>query len=281
MLGAVIGDIVGSRFEWNNYRNTQFDLFTPENFFTDDTVMTFAIAQALMQAQDLIQDHASYDKALSQLTVKSMQQLGRMYPNRGYGGQFGRWLISPDPRPYGSWGNGAAMRISPIGWVAEKETDVKSWATIVTRVSHDHEEAIKAAGAVARAIWLARHNFTKHEIGRSMENDYTLDFCLDDIRPTYTFDVSCQGSVPQALVAFLESDSFEDAIRLAVSIGGDSDTIAAITGSIAEAYYGIPEDIRQQALNYLDRPLRQIYRAWEQFLINSALSGDQDLGNKP
>lgn len=271
MLGAIIGDIVGSRFEFNNYRSTDFELFTEDCFFTDDTVMTLAIAKALMRAEPYAGDKEDYNHRLSQLAVSAMQDLGRRYPECGYGGNFIRWVRSDDPKPYGSWGNGAAMRIAPVGWLARTEGEVETLAQIVTEVTHNHEEGIKGAVAVALAIYLARRNYTKQEIAREMEDFYDLDFTIDQIRPTYQFSESCQKTVPPAIVAFLESSSFEDAIRLAVSVGGDSDTLAAITGAIAEAYYGIPDDLRKIALGYLDEELRQMYRAWADFLQDDQL----------
>ena len=271
MLGAIIGDIVGSRFEFNNYRHTDFELFTEDCFFTDDSVMSLAIAKALMAAENYADDKEIYNQKLSELSISAMQELGQRYPECSYGGNFARWLRSDDPKPYGSWGNGAAMRIAPVGWFARTEAEVETLAQIVTEVTHNHEEGIKGAVAVALAIYLARRNYTKQEIGQEMEDFYDLDFTIDEIRPTYTFNESCQKTVPQAIVAFLESSSFEDAIRLAISIGGDSDTLAAITGAIAEAYYGIPEDLRKIALGYLDEDLRALYWQWTDFLQDDHL----------
>ena len=257
MLGAIIGDTVGSRFEWKNHKSKDFTLFSGECRLTDDSVMTLAIAKAILASREDRSD-------LSGLAVRCMQQFGRLYPNAGYGGSFARWLRASDPQPYNSYGNGAAMRISPCGFAARNLDEAKETARLVTVVTHDHPEGIKGAEAVASAVFLARTGRTKEEIRNHMEeNYYRLDFTLDEIREEYTFDVSCQGSVPQALEAFLESADFEDAIRSAVSIGGDSDTIAAIAGGIAEAYYGIPDHLREQEMAFMDERQREILTEFE------------------
>ena len=272
MLGAIIGDIVGSRFEFNNHRSKEFDLLTSDCFVTDDSIMTLAISKAIMESEkshpQLISTFVDTDdlsEVLERLAVKYMQDLGCKYPNCGFGGMFYRWVFSDDPKPYNSYGNGAAMRVSPAGFVAKTEAQAMQLAEIVTGVTHDHEEGIKGATAVARAIYLARCGATKIEIKRSMERYYDLCFTIDEIRDTYQFNETCQETVPQAIVAFLESSSFEDAVRTAISVGGDSDTLAAITGSIAEAYYGVPQDIKENALLYLDDELRAIYDEWTAF----------------
>lgn len=252
MLGAIIGDIAGSRFEWNNHKSKEFELFTEKCFPTDDSIMTVAVAQALL---DCGGDYTH----LGEKAVYWMQKIGRQYPDCGYGGRFIEWLFSGDPRPYGSYGNGAAMRVSPCGFIANSLEQAKALSRAVTAVTHDHPEGLKGAEATAAAIWLARQGRSLEEIRAHIQNNYyPLGFTLDAIRPGYTFDVTCQGSVPQAIEAFLESTGFEDAIRNAVSIGGDSDTIAAITGGIAQAYYGIPKEIAEKALTYLDPPLRDV-----------------------
>ncbi len=257
MLGAIIGDIVGSRFEFNNLKSKDFALFTRHCFPTDDSNMTLAVALAILRSKGDM-------RALSENAVVSMQEVGRKYP-RGFGGHFRLWVFSDDPRPYGSWGNGAAMRVSPCAWAASSMEEALVMADAVTKVTHNHPEGIKGACAVTAAIFLARQGASIPEIREHIQQTYyPLVFTLDEIRPDYDFDVSCQGSVPQAIEAFLESTSFEDAIRNAISIGGDSDTIAAITGSIAEAYYGIPNHIRQQAMMFLDQPRLAILEAFEQ-----------------
>ena len=258
MIGAIIGDIVGSRFEWHNIKTKEFELFHRRCRPTDDSVMTLAVAQAILDSEG---DPAS----LSQNAVRRMQEIGRRYPGAGYGGRFNRWLYAQDPRPYHSFGNGSAMRVSPCGFAAKTLDEAIAMADAVTCVTHNHPEGMKGAEATAAAIFLARSGKTKEEIREHIvQHYYPLGFTLDEIRPSYTFDVSCQGSVPQALEAFFESESFEDAIRSAVSIGGDSDTIAAITGGVAEAYYGVPEEIRDMALAYLDDTEMEILIAFSE-----------------
>ncbi|MGI6200245.1 MAG: ADP-ribosylglycohydrolase family protein [Christensenellales bacterium] len=257
MLGAVIGDIVGSRFEWHNHRDKQFDFFSPECFFTDDSVMTLAIAQAILES-------AGNFESLGEAAVRCMRRIGQPYPDCGYGGNFLDWMYADHPRPYNSYGNGAAMRVSACGWAADSLACARSLSRRVTAVTHNHPEGVKGAEATAVAVFLARQGEGIEAIRSAIEAAYyPLDFTLDDIRWMYTFNETCQETVPQAIEAFLESTDFEDAIRNAVSIGGDSDTLAAITGGIAEAYYGIPDDLRQQALNYLDPGLRQIVEDFE------------------
>lgn len=257
MIGALVGDIVGSRFEWDNIKTKEFALFTDECFPTDDSVMTLAVAQAVLSCG------GEYTH-LRQQAIRSMQTLGRQYPDAGYGGSFCRWIDEQNPQPYNSWGNGAAMRVSACAWAASDLKEALALSDAVTEVTHNHPEGMRGARAVTTAVFMAKQGADKSGIADAVRrNYYTLDFTLDDIRPWYTFDVSCQGSVPQAVMAFLEAASFEDAIRCAVSIGGDSDTIAAITGSIAEAYYGVPAAIRTQAESFLDKTQLGILRAFE------------------
>ena len=256
MLGAIIGDIVGSRFEFNNHRSKDFDLFDTSCFVTDDSIMTLAIAEAILACE-------GDWKKLGNYAANYMQIIGRKYPNCGYGSMFGKWIFSNDPKPYNSFGNGAAMRVSPCGFIAQTENEAKLLSKKVTEVTHNHPEGIKGAEAVVIAIFMARNGASKDEIKERIENDYyQLNFTLDRIRNTYKFDETCQNTVPQAIQAFLESISFEDAIRNAISIGGDSDTIAAITGSIAEAFYGIPVDIKSKAQIFINTELRSIYKKW-------------------
>lgn len=253
MLGAIIGDIVGSRFEFDNIKTKEFKFFTNTCYFTDDSVMTLSIANAILEANG---DYTN----LSELTVKNMQKIGRNYPNCGYGGRFYGWMFSNNPSPYYSYGNGSAMRVSSVSYVGKTLDEVKELSKKVTEITHNHPEGLKGAEATAVSIFLAINGKSKDEIRKYInENYYNLDFTLDEIRPTYRFNEICQDTVPQAIEAFLESTDFEDAIRNAISIGGDSDTLAAITGSIAEAYYGIPEDIKRKALSYLDNDLYDIY----------------------
>lgn len=243
MLGAIFGDIVGSRFEWHNNRSKEFDLFAERCSPTDDSIMSLAVAKAILQGT----------QNLSANVVTCMQELGRKYRNAGYGDSFICWIFDKDPQPYYSWGNGAAMRVSACGFAANSMEEAIALSKTVTEVTHNHPEGLKGAEATAVAIYLARTGKTIDEIRDYInERYYKTDFKLDDIRELYEFNESCQGSVPQALEAFFESTSFEDAIRNAISIGGDSDTIAAITGGIAEAYYGIPTELRAKALAFLD-----------------------------
>lgn len=257
MLGAIIGDIAGSRFEWNNQKTKEFELFTGRCRPTDDSIMTIAIAKAILDSEgDLAK--------LEQNTVKYMQQFGRRYPDAGYGERFYDWIFTKDPKPYNSFGNGAAMRVSPCGFAAGTLQEAKALARAVTKVTHNHPKGMKAAEAVAVAIFLARNGKKLAEIREYIEQHYyKIDFTLDEIRPSYRFDVTCQGSVPQAFEALFESTGFEDAIRNAISIGGDSDTIAAVTGGMAEAYYGIPLTIRDKALLFLNDDLLKIVHSFE------------------
>ena len=257
MLGAIIGDISGSRFEWDNNKSKKFKLLADECRPTDDSMMTLAVAKALLESKADRSD-------LPEKAVQYMQEIGREYPHAGYGGRFRQWLRSDDPKPYYSWGNGAAMRVSPCGFAAGSLEEAASLSKAVTGVTHDHPEGLKGAEAVSVAIFLARTGSSLSEIRDYINKHYyKIDFRLDEIREDYSFDVSCQGSVPQAFEAFFESKGFEDAIRNAISIGGDSDTIAAITGGIAEAYYAIPSRIRKHALTFLDDDLLEIVNEFE------------------
>lgn len=257
MIGAVIGDIAGSRFEWHNIKTKEFELFASGCRFTDDTVMSLAVCEALMRSKPDYRD-------LVEQTVACMQEIGRLYPGCGYGGRFRRWMWSENPAPYRSFGNGAAMRVSGCAYAADSLQQAKQLAHMVTAVTHDHPEGLKGAEAATVAVYMARTGCSMTEIRDYIqENYYPMNFTLDDIRDAYTFDVTCQGSVPQALQAFLESVSFEDTIRNAISIGGDSDTIAAIAGGIAEAYYGVPTELRKRACDFLDERLFGILTAFE------------------
>jgi len=226
--------------------------------------MTLAIAKAILHSKSDYSD-------LSSLSIKYMQEVGRNYPSCGYGGSFGLWVFSNNPKPYNSFGNGAAMRVSPVGFVAKSLDQAISLSKKVTEVTHNHPEGIKGAEATAFAIYLARNGYNINDIKNYIDKHYyKMNFTLDEIRDTYKFNETCQDTVPQAIMAFLESTSFEDAIRNAISIGGDSDTLAAITGGIAEACYGIPKEIRNKALTYLDKRLLNILLDFEnKYGINS------------
>lgn len=257
MLGAIIGDIVGSRFEWNNHKDKDFEFLTYKCFPTDDSVMSLAIAQAILVSKP---DHSD----LSKNAVECMQSVGRNYPNCGYGGGFYKWMFSDNPQPYNSFGNGAAMRVSAAGFAAESLEEAKELSKLVTEVTHNHPEGIKGAEATAVAIFMAKSGSNMLEIRDYIDkNYYPMNFTLDEIRDSYQFNETCQDTVPQALQAFFESTDFEDAIRNAISIGGDSDTLAAICGGVAEAYYGIPTDIRKHALTFLDQKLMQLLILFE------------------
>lgn len=264
MLGAIIGDIVGSRFEWNNHKAKDFELFTAESHFTDDSIMTLAVAQAVMQSGKNME-------RLSEIIGPTLQSVGRPYPGSGYGGMFYNWMYSDNPKPYNSYGNGAAMRVSPCGFTADSLEEALELARRVTEVTHNHPEGIKGAEAATAAIYLARTGMDIVAIGAHIErNFYPLNFTLDGIRLSYRFNETCQQTVPQAIKAFLESRSFEDAIRNAISIGGDSDTLAAITGGIAEAYYGVPDNLRERAIEYLDPRLKGILARFEKVYPRAA-----------
>ena len=258
MIGAIIGDVVGSRFEFDNCKSKDFEMFNTECDFTDDSVMTLAIAKALM-LHDKITEYDVFKKEL----VEVMHEVGRRYPQCGYGGRFLEWMMYNRTEPYNSYGNGSAMRVSPVGWFANSLSECEKLAKATAEVTHNHPEGIKGAVSVAGAIYLARTGHTMDEIKEYASKFYTIDFTLDEIREDYDFYAICQKSVPQAFEAFFESTSFEDAIRNAISIGGDSDTIAAITGSIAEAYYGVDEEMKETALSFLDDYLLEIAENFE------------------
>ncbi len=231
MVGTIVGDIIGSVYEGSQARATNFKLFTAYSHFTDDTVMTLATADTLLHGGAYPENYKMY---------------GRNFPNRGYGGRFKQWLASDDLAPYQSYGNGSAMRVSPVGFAFNKLYEVLSEAKESASATHDHPEGIKGAEAIASAIFLAREGKSKEEIRTYIADTfgYNLQRTIAQIRPTYTFDASCQGTVPEAIVAFLDSHNFESCIRLAVSLGGDVDTLAAMAGGIAQAYYGkIPYDM--------------------------------------
>ena len=258
MIGAILGDIVGSRFEFNNYLSKEFALLTPGCEFTDDTVMTCAVAQALMDSREDFSD-------LSEKAVAAMQRIGRMFPDCGYGARFIHWMFSDDPQPYNSCGNGSAMRVSPVGFAARDVEEAKRLSAAVTRVSHDHPEGMKGAEAAAVAIVMARQGRSKQEIRAAMEEYYDLSIRVEQYRRVWQGHGKeiCQVTLPQALTCFLEGESYEDVIRNCISIGGDSDTIAAIAGGIAEAFFGVPEELQSRAMAYLDPRLREICDRFE------------------
>jgi len=257
MLGAIVGDIVGSIYEFNNIRRKNFRLFDPYCHFTDDSVMTFAVAEALRKTKN------KNFKNLGKQAIKEMQKLGKLYPCAGYGKTFRNWLKEKDPQPYGSYGNGSAMRVSPVAYCAKSLEEVKALSKEVTIVSHNHTEGIKGAEATAIAIWMALNKHSKEEIRKYIEkNYYKLNFDYEELKQNYYFNETCQNTVPQAIYCFLISNDFEDCLRTSVSIGGDTDTLCAISCAIAEAYYGIPERIHNSAVGYLDKKLAKIYNKY-------------------
>lgn len=289
MLGAIIGDIVGSIYEFDNIKTKEFEFFQENMGLTDDSVMTLAVAKALMDTLETGSERGfkNLSREISEEKLKLIQnkfgseinpkteleanailrmvEIGNKYPYMSYGTRFRYWL--EEPIAYNSFGNGSAMRVSPVAYVAKNIEEVKFLSREVTKVSHNHEEGIKGAEATAVAIFMAKKGSGKEEIKSEMEKYYSLDFNYEDLVKNYGFDETCQGTVPEAIYIFLESEDFEDAIRTAISIGGDSDTLAAIVGSIAEAYYTIPDAIREKALSYMDSFERKIYDEFEK-LIN-------------
>ena len=252
MLGAITGDVIGSVYEHNNYRGTDFPLFGPYSTFTDDSVLTAATAEVLLKKGDY---------------TEAYRRFGRRYPGAGYGGMFRNWLHQQDSQPYNSFGNGSAMRVAPVGWAFDTLDEVLAEAKRSAEVTHDHPEGIKGAQVTAAAVFAARTGASREKIRELVENlsDYDLDRTVDSIRNTYQFDVTCQGTVPEAVIVFLESTDFEDAIRKAISLGGDSDTLACITGGIAEAFYGgVPVSIATTVIDRLEPHLRQVVREFDQ-----------------
>lgn len=246
MLGAIAGDMIGSVYERRPIKTVEFPLFQSRSRFTDDTVLTVAVASSILEKADY---------------AASLRSFGREYPHAGYGASFYGWLFAPRPAPYNSWGNGAAMRVSPVGFAFETLETVMEEARKTAEVTHDHPEGIKGAQATALAVFLARTGAAREEIrGEIAERfGYDLNRTIDEIRPHYAFDISCQGTVPEAIIAFLESSDFEDAVRKAVSLGGDSDTLACITGGIAHAFYGeIPEEIVSEVRRRLPHDLLDV-----------------------
>ncbi len=258
MLGAIAGDIIGSIYKFHNIKTKDFPLFDDESTFTDDTVLTVAVAEVILNA-DTFPDNTKYIDQLQY--TENFKLYYSEYPEAGYGDKFREWATSNSTEPYNSWGNGSAMRVSPIASAFDDLDTVLQEAQNSAGVTHNHPEGIKGAQATAAAIFLARTGYDKSSIKSYIQNSfgYNLQPSLSDIRPNYEFHKSCPDSLPQAIIAFLESTDFEDAIRNAISIGGDSDTIACITGSIAEAFYGgVPQEIAEWALSKLDEPLWRV-----------------------
>ena len=264
MYGAILGDIIGSPYEFDRGRKSKdFPLFSPDSTYTDDSVMTLAVADAFLSIAP-----NTDDAEIRRRLIQSMQTYGQAFPHAGYGGMFRRWLKDPNPQPYGSYGNGSAMRVSSVGWLFDDLQTVRHMARLSAEVTHNHPEGIKGAEATASAIYLSRTGSTKAEIKAYIEANfhYDLSRSCDEIRPTYRHVESCQETIPEAITAFLEGRSFEDVIRTAVSLGGDCDTLTCIAGSIAEGYYGVPEELKQQCRERLPEDLRKILRRFEEKL---------------
>lgn len=264
MYGAILGDIIGSPYEFDRGRKSKdFPLFSPNSTFTDDSVMTLAVADAFLPIAP-----NTDDAEIRRRLIQSMQTYGQAFPHTGYGGMFRRWLKDPNPQPYGSYGNGSAMRVSSVGWLFDDLETVRHMARLSAEVTHNHPEGIKGAEATASAIYLARTGSTKAEIKAYIEANFHFDLSrtCDEIRPTYRHVESCQETVPEAITAFLEGNSFEDVIRTAVSLGGDCDTLTCIAGSIAEAFYGAPEELKAECCKRLPEDLLEVLRRFDEIL---------------
>ncbi len=261
MLGAILGDIIGSPYEFKSDKSKNFLLFSPDCRLTDDSLMTIAVGCACVEAN--CNDEFEFKKILAE----KMKEIGLRYPDAGYGKFFYQWMIMDENKPYGGYTNGSAMRVSPIAWAVDSLDDVERLAKWSAEITHNHPEGIKGAQAVAAAIYLAKSGSNKNEIRKYLESKYyDLDFTVDEIRPFYSHDMTCEGSVPQAIVCFLDSTDYEDAVRNAVSLGGDGDTQACIAGAIAEAYYGIPEELQEKAFLYMDDDIQNYYWAYAEEL---------------
>ncbi len=254
MYGAILGDMIGRPYEFlRAVKDRNFELFNKRSVFSDDSVMTIAVAEALLKVTDgrsraFTTEDPDIENRFKEILIDSLKKWGRRYPDAGYGGRFMAWLLSDKREPYNSYGNGSAMRVSAAGYIADDlETTIKV-AAWTAEVTHNHHEGVKGAEAVAACIFMARTGCTKEEIKGYVESTfhYDLSRTVDEIKPGYSFDVSCQGSVPESIICFLEGDSFESAVRNAVYLGGDTDTMGAIAGSIAEAYYGVPESLKEE-----------------------------------
>ena len=279
MYGAILGDIIGSPYEFDMGDKTKiFPLFSKQSMFTDDSVMTIAVAEAFL---DAIAEHCEHawqggdcggagisDEAIKAKLIHSMKKYGARYPHAGYGVRFSWWLEDDDPKPYNSFGNGSAMRVSSVAWLFDTLEEVRHGARLSAEVTHNHPEGIKGAEATASAIFLARTGHSKKEIRRYMEEEfhYILNRTCNEIRPDYYHVESCMETVPEAITAFLEGDSFEDVIRTAVSLGGDCDTLTAIAGSMAEGFYGIPEGLKEECRQRLPQDLLEVLLRFDDHL---------------
>ena len=258
MLGAIFGDVVGSIYEFNNHRSKDFPLLSKDCFFTDDTVLTVAVAECFLTT-----GAESSDTEIKNKLISLFHKYGAFYPYAGYGNRFKVWLTREETKPYNSFGNGSAMRVSPVIWVAKDLKEAERLAKLTAEITHNHPEGIKGAVATAGAGYLARIGKSKDEIKEYIKSFYSIDFKIDEIRDTYEFNETCQETVPQALVAFLESNSFEDTIRTGISVGGDSDTLCAIAGGVSQAFYGIDNTLREKVLPFLDSRITNVLLAFE------------------
>ena len=261
MLGAIIGDVVGSPYEFTSDKSKDFPLFIPSCRPTDDSVMTIAVGLACVEANT--DDEYEFKRVL----CEKIREVGLMYPDAGYGKRFYQWMIMNETKPYGADTNGAAMKVSPVAYASDSLADAERLARWCAEITHDHPDGIKGAMAVGAAVYLARTGCDKEIIKDYIEEKYySLDFTIDEIRAGYSHDMTCEGSVPQAIVCFLDGEDYEDALRNAVSLGGDGDTIGCIAGAIAEGFYGIPEEIQKEGLSYLDDTLREYYYTYAEEL---------------
>ena len=264
MFGAILGDIIGSPYEFDRGQKVKdFPLFRESSIFTDDSVMTIAVAEALLDVTAEMTD-----EEIRKLLVSGMRKWGRKYPFAGYGMRFSIWLAEPRPKPYGSYGNGSAMRVSSAAWLFDDLETVRKMARLSAEVTHNHPEGIKGAESTAAAIFLARTGKSKEEIRTYIETEfgYDLSRTCDQIRPGYHHVESCQETVPEAITAFLEGESFADVIRTAVSLGGDCDTLTCIAGAMAEGFYGVPEDLKQKCRNRLSKNLLEVLNRFDEYL---------------
>lgn len=268
MIGAILGDIIGSPYEFDRgNKSKDFPLFSPKSTYTDDTVMTLAVGLTFLDAQP-----SASDDWILRILANRMRQFGKMYPNAGYGGMFRQWLRNPECQAYNSLGNGSAMRVSAVAWLYNDIDAVRHAAKLSAEVTHNHPEGIKGAEATASAIFLARTGHSKAEIKEYIEHEfgYALNRTCDEIRPNYYHTETCMETVPEAITAFLEGNSFEDVIRTAVSLGGDCDTLTAIAGSIAEGFYGVPAELKEECYKRLPDPLLKVLKKFEEYLDRNA-----------
>lgn len=261
MLGAIIGDIIGSPYEFDSDKTKDFPLFLPTCRPTDDSVLTVAVGCACAEAD------CGDEYGFKRILTERMREIGRLFPDAGYGKQFYRWLIDDNGQPYGGYTNGSAMRVSPVAWAVDSLDEVERLAAWSAEITHSHPDGVKGAKAVAAAVYLARTGESKSVIRRYVEDKYyDLSFTVDEIRPSYSHDMTCEGSVPPAIVSFLDATDYEDAVRNAISLGGDGDTMACIAGAIAEGHYGIPHALREQAFHYMDDILVDYYNMYAEIL---------------